>query len=250
MGSILNGNASFETQSVALANYPIIQSLYDSQSYNRYTYVFNNPLSLTDPSGYASWWVRDGRGAVKAIVAVVVAYFTGVWVGGEVISAYGATAGATGTAVTMSSGIGTLTVAQVAGAAGAAAGGFAAGGIMGGNIQSALRGAFFAALTFGVAEAAGLHGSAIVDGALDTAKYIKQIALHAAIGCAQSAAAGGHCKDGALGGAVGAIASPGLDFVEKGLAKAIASGIIGGLASSAAGGKFENGFISAAFGYL
>jgi hypothetical protein len=57
-------------------------------------------------------------------------------------------------------------------------------------------------------------------------------------------------QDGALSGAPGAIASQGLDFVEKGLAKAIASGIIGVLDSSAAGGKFESGFISAAFGYL
>ncbi len=33
---------------------PIIQDAYNSQSYNRYTYVMNNPLGLVDPSGY-SW---------------------------------------------------------------------------------------------------------------------------------------------------------------------------------------------------
>lgn len=31
-----------------------VQSPYDSQSYNRYSYTFNNPLSYTDPTGYMS----------------------------------------------------------------------------------------------------------------------------------------------------------------------------------------------------
>ncbi|MES2824407.1 MAG: RHS repeat-associated core domain-containing protein [Pseudomonadota bacterium] len=32
---------------------PFVQAPYNSQSYNRYSYVFNNPLSYTDPSGYS-----------------------------------------------------------------------------------------------------------------------------------------------------------------------------------------------------
>ncbi|MCP3921086.1 MAG: RHS repeat-associated core domain-containing protein [Desulfobacterales bacterium] len=31
---------------------PVIQAPYNTQSYNRYSYCFNNPLSYTDPSGY------------------------------------------------------------------------------------------------------------------------------------------------------------------------------------------------------
>ncbi|MGD8177452.1 RHS repeat-associated core domain-containing protein, partial [Marinimicrobium sp. ARAG 43.8] len=31
-----------------------VQSPYNSQSLNRYSYTFNNPLSYTDPTGYRS----------------------------------------------------------------------------------------------------------------------------------------------------------------------------------------------------
>jgi hypothetical protein len=34
---------------------PFIQSPKNSQSFNRYSYVLNNPLSMTDPTGYFSF---------------------------------------------------------------------------------------------------------------------------------------------------------------------------------------------------
>jgi RHS repeat-associated protein len=33
---------------------PNIQALYNTQSYNRYSYVLNNPLKYSDPSGFWS----------------------------------------------------------------------------------------------------------------------------------------------------------------------------------------------------
>ncbi|MFV1872342.1 MAG: RHS repeat-associated core domain-containing protein [Oleiphilus sp.] len=42
---------------------PLIQAPYNSQSYNRYAYVMNNPLSLIDPSGYS--WVSKKWKKVK-----------------------------------------------------------------------------------------------------------------------------------------------------------------------------------------
>ena len=32
---------------------PLVSNPYFSQSYNRYSYVLNNPLGMTDPSGYS-----------------------------------------------------------------------------------------------------------------------------------------------------------------------------------------------------
>lgn len=44
---------------------PLIQAPYNSQSYNRYSYVMNNPLSLVDPSGY-SWLSKKWKSVKKA----------------------------------------------------------------------------------------------------------------------------------------------------------------------------------------
>ncbi|MFN8695048.1 MAG: RHS repeat-associated core domain-containing protein, partial [Burkholderiales bacterium] len=110
---------------------PIIQAPYLLQNYNRYSYVMNNPLSLTDPSGF-SWWTRWR----KPILAIAAAAIVGPWVGNQVMWALAPTS---------------ANAAMIGAIAGGAAGGFAAGGILGGNIQSALTGAVTGAISGGVA---------------------------------------------------------------------------------------------------
>jgi RHS repeat-associated protein len=56
---------------------PYIQNPGDGQSYNRYSYVLNNPLYYTDPTGYN--WLSDAWGAIRgAVKAVVGIYLTAI----------------------------------------------------------------------------------------------------------------------------------------------------------------------------
>ena len=77
-----------------------------------------------------------------------------------------------------------------------------------------------------------------------------QVALHAAVGCASSAASGGKCAAGAASAgfavAVGAIIPEDWTF-EEGL---VPHAVIGGVAAELGGGKFSNGAVTAAFGYI
>lgn len=74
---------------------PFVQDPTNTQSFNRYTYVFNNPLSYTDPSGYFSL-----RQVIGIVVGAVVGFFTAgagwhiFWVGFS--SAFATTAIITG----------------------------------------------------------------------------------------------------------------------------------------------------------
>jgi hypothetical protein len=51
----MNGRIYDPTLGRFLQADPLIQAPTNSQSYNRYAYVFNNLLKYTDPSGYSAW---------------------------------------------------------------------------------------------------------------------------------------------------------------------------------------------------
>jgi hypothetical protein len=75
---------------------------------------------------------------------------------------------------------------------------------------------------------------------------------HAAVGCLSAVASGGQCGPGALSAGVGSAAAPLVGGIANGspLIGAGLSGAIGGFASVAGGGKFADGAVTAAFGYL
>jgi hypothetical protein len=88
--------------------------------------------------------------------------------------------------------------------------------------------------------------------------HLQNIAGHALVGCLSAVMGGAKCGPGALAGAVGSFAAPILRDIfphpktnpSHLFGGTVASAIIGGLASVAGGGKFANGAVTAAFGYL
>jgi RHS repeat-associated protein len=117
---------------------PFVQAPKNSQSLNRYSYVLNNPLGYTDPSGYFSlnrfikkWW--------RVIVATVVSYVT-----------YGAASEwAAGWA--LGTGFGATAAPYVGAVIGGAVAGFVGGTIIAGTLKGAFHGAAAGALLGGVA---------------------------------------------------------------------------------------------------
>ena len=117
---------------------PTIQSPQNLQNYNRFSYVDNNPLTATDPSGYRKFWKQ--KWFKKAVVTVVVI----------VVSAY--TAGAAYAAMAS---YGTIAAGAAAGAASGAIMGAVSGFAATGNLAGAVRGALTGAAVGAVTGAAG-----------------------------------------------------------------------------------------------
>jgi RHS repeat-associated protein len=141
---------------------PYIQYPDDMQNYNRYSYINNNPLLTTDPSGHRFFLASIARGIVRGIgraigavlrnpivrtvLTVVAAYYGGVWAGNLFSAASTSFSGLSGIAYSIAEG-------AAIGAGAGFAGGFVASG---GNIKAALTGAIAGAVTGGVM---GYYGS-------------------------------------------------------------------------------------------
>jgi hypothetical protein len=122
-------------------------------------------------------------------------------------------------------------------------------GLTSGNLGLALRAGLISAVTVFAMNAVGdFTGHKPVFG---SGAHIANMAGHAAVGCAAAAASGGSCKSGAMAGAAGSFGAPLIGGAGLGMVGGTAaSAVLGGLASVAGGGKFGNGAVTAAFGYL
>lgn len=200
---------------------PYIQAPDDLQSHNRYAYVMNNPLNLTDSSGFnwltKTWkkaWKSPIFRAVLGIIVAVAAPYALTWLAPTLFVAS------------------SLPLALATGALS----GFAATG----TLKGALTGAFTAGIMFGVGE---------IGQALNLESGgIGKVALHAGAGCVGSVAGGGSCKTGAISGALGEL---GNNIPDGGrILNTVKASRLGGIGSKIAGGKFEDGATTGAFGYL
>ncbi|WP_246741468.1 RHS repeat-associated core domain-containing protein [Bradyrhizobium aeschynomenes] len=233
----------------------VTESPFSTQGWNRYSYVGNDPLTFTDPSGHCflgCFWNAIGKAVSGAWKAVTHFFQTNAIA--RAILQIGATimlnAVLPGLGLGLAAGSFGLAVTSAAGGA------MIATGLSGGNIGQVLKAGLIAGVTaaafYGVGELTTHNPD------FGTLKYAENVAGHALVGCASSAASGGECKSGALSAAVGSALAPlnsklfpdAQTDIDQRIGGTIVAATAGGLASVAGGGKFENGAITSAFGYL
>lgn len=208
-----------------------IQAPANSQSLNRYSYVLNNSLSYTDPSGF---FFKSLFKVFKIAAAIAISVYSG-GVGAGLFS-FGSISGG------------------LAGLGIAAAGGALSGFISGGGIKGALVGAFsgfifgglgqqFAAVSSGI-------GTGFLGSGLNPGNFLAAAVSSGFVGGVLSKIQGGRFGHGLLSAGLPNLISPVLGRIKDVLARGVVSSIVGGGLSKITGGKFGNGVLSAAFSSL
>ncbi len=199
---------------------PIIQAPNNSQSYNRFSYVFNNPMSYTDPSGFSAWTnFRDK--VLKPAIAIGIAIYTG-----------GAASGLLS--------YGMYSEAAIA----IAMGGFSSGAVLTGTLKGAVTGAATSLVFFGIGQGFSA-GSGFW-----TQNGAGHIGSHALAGGILSDLQGGKFGHGFISAgltkAISVNAIIGVAAQDAG-SRIVTAAALGGTISHFTGGKFANGAITAAF---
>ena len=242
---------------------PHIQFVGHTQSYNRYSYVLNNPLAYTDPSGYFLSFVfslvkvfaliAKTLAVIAAIIKAVEFILENLRVVLAVVAAIAIIAfapvvlgaiGLGGSAFIGASGLtflGSVT-------AGAIAGGVS-GLISTGSLKGMLKGAVMGALTGAIGH--GFKAGNFLDKAFKGAKKIGQVVTHGIAGGIRADWNGGSFSKGFVTGAVGKFFSNSIQGLENAndYVKGLLTATAGGITSKLVGGSFEAGFLLAGVAY-
>lgn len=202
---------------------PFVQDASNLQSLNRYSYLLNNPLASTDPTGY---WGHRQQGYLRDVAAIAISIVT-----------YGVASEWAGLAAWAD---GTMTAADTAVEAGiVVAGGTAAGYVQAGNLKGAVLGGVESGLDFGIGQAFNFGHDYL------SATAFENYGAHAALGGVMALLQGGKFGHGFVTAGVGSVLDP--HYTPDIVTGTIQAAVVGGSVSRLTGGKFANGAITAAF---